>query len=178
MEFAIVAFPVIECADLVASVRRRFDPLDGLLPAHVTLVFPFAGPGVEQTLERHVADAIAGVEAFDITLERPTSAADNYIFMELSEGADRFAMVHDRLYSAMLARHRSSTHAYRPHVTIGHLSASEDVDAATEHALDVLPRPLRGRVEAVACFRLDYPWRGEVVFTLPLNASLVNEEES
>ena len=170
MEFAIVAFPVIECADLIASVRRRFDPLDGLLPAHVTLVFPFSEPGegAEQTLERHVADAIAGVEAFDITLKRPTSADDNYIFMELSEGADRFALVHDRLYSGMLARHRSSAHAYRPHVTIGHLSASENLAAATEHALDVLPRPLRGRVEAVTCFRLDYPWRGEVVFMLPL----------
>jgi 2'-5' RNA ligase len=168
MEFAIVAFPVIDCADLVASVRRRFDPLAGLLPAHVTLVFPFDDPGVGRTLEHHVADAIAGVDPFDITLERPTSADDNYIFMELSEGADRFALVHDRLYSGMLARHRSSAHAYRPHVTIGHLSASEDLVAATEHAVDVLPRPLHGRVEAVAGFRLDYPWRGEIVFTLPL----------
>lgn len=170
MEFAIVAFPVIECADLVASVRRRFDPLDGLLAAHVTLVFPFSDPGAEQTLERHVAEAISGVEPFDITLERPTSGDDNYIFMELSEGADRFALVHDRLYSGMLAKHRSSIHAYHPHVTVGHLSASESLAAATERATDVLPRPLRGRVEAVAGFRLDYPWRGEIVFTLPLGA--------
>ena len=177
MEFAIVAFPSIECADLVASVRRRFDPLDGLLPPHVTLVFPFSEPGVEQTLERHVANAIAGVAPFDITLEPPTGADDNYIFMELSEGADRFAVVHDRLYSGMLARHRSGRR-YRPHVTIGHLSASENLAAATEHAVEVLPRPLRGRVDAVAGFRLDHPWRGEVVFTLPLIPSLVNEEES
>ena len=178
MEFAIVAFTVIECADLVASVRRRYDPLDGLLPAHVTLVFPFSEPGVETTLERHVAEAIAEIEPFDVTLERPTSAPGNYIFMELSEGADRFALVHDRLYSGMLARHRSGSHTYRPHVTIGHLSASEDIAAATEHAAEVVPRPLRGRVEAVAGFRLDHPWRGEVIFILPLNASLVNEEES
>ena len=168
MEFAIVAFPVIECADLVASVRRRFDALDGLLPPHVTIVFPFSEPGVEQTLQRHVADAIAGIDPFAITLERPTSADDNYIFMELSEGADRFAHVHDRLYSGVLARHRSGAQAYRPHVTIGHLSPSEDVNAATEHAADVLSRPLRGRVDAIAGFRLDQPWRGEVVFTLPL----------
>jgi len=172
MEFAIVAFPVIECGDLVASVRRRFDPLDGLLAAHVTLVFPFSEPGVEQSLERHVANAIEGIDPFDITLERPTSAEDRYIVMELSEGADRFALVHDRLYSGMLARHLSNAHAYRPHVTIGHLSASEDLGAATAHAVDVLPRPLRGRVDAVAGFRLDYPWRGEIVFTLPLGSSV------
>jgi len=168
MEFAIVAFPVIEYADLVMSVRRRFDPLDGLLPPHVTIVFPFSEPGIEQTLERHVAHAIAGVSPFAIQLDRPTSAEDNYIFMELSEGADRFALVHDRLYSGMLARHRSSAHAYRPHVTIGHLSPSEDVAAATEHAAEVLPRPLHGRVDSITGFRLDYPWRGAVVFTLPL----------
>src|SRR4029079_8363251 len=89
MEFAIVAFPVIECADLVASVRRRFDPLDGLLPPHVTIVFRCSDPAVEQTLERHVADAIVGVSPFDIKLARPTSAEDNYIFMELSEGGAR-----------------------------------------------------------------------------------------
>ena len=109
-----------------------------------------------------------GSEPFDITLERPTRAEGNYIFMELSEGADRFALVHDRLYSGALARHRSSSHEYRPHVTLGHLSASEDIAAAADHAREVLSRPLRGRVESVAGFRLDHPWRGEVVFTLPL----------
>jgi len=172
MEFAIVAFPEIESADLIASVRRRFDPLDGLLPAHVTLVFPFAEPGVEGVLQHHVEEAIAGIEPFEVTLERPTSADDNYIVMELSEGADRFSLVHDRLYSGMLARHLSTTHSYRPHVTIGHLSPSENLAAATEHATDVLPRPLRGRVDSVAAFRLDQPWRGEVVFTLPLGNRL------
>ena len=171
MEFAIVAFPVIECADLVASVRRRFDPLDGLLAAHVTLVFPFADPGIEQAaLERHVADTVTGIEPFEITLERPTSAEEggHYIFMELSQGAERFVAMHDRLYSGALASHRSGAHAYRPHVTIGHLSPSEDLVAATEQAASILSRPLSGRVEAVAAFRLDQPWRGEVVFTLPL----------
>ena len=106
MEFAIVAFPEIENADLIASVRRRFDPLDGLLPAHVTLVFPFAESGVEGVLQHHVDEAIAGIEPFEVTLERPTSADDNYIVMELSEGADRFSLVHDRLDSGMLARTR------------------------------------------------------------------------
>jgi 2'-5' RNA ligase len=168
MEFAIIAFPAIECADLVASVRRRFDPLDGLLAAHVTLVFPFSEPGVEHTLERHVADAIAGLDPFDITLDPPTSIDANYIVMELSAGADRFAHMHDRLYSGMLAPHRSTSHSYRPHVTVGHLSASEDLTAATEAATDILPRPLQASVDAVAGFRLDQPWRGEVVFTLPL----------
>jgi 2'-5' RNA ligase len=152
----------------VASVRRRFDPLDGLLAAHVTLVFPFSEPGVETTLERHVADAIAGLEPFDITLEPPTSADGNYIVMELSAGADRFALMHDRLYSGMLAPHRSASRSYTPHVTVGHLSPSEDMIAATEAATDILPRPLQGHVNAVAGFRLDHPWRGEVVFTQQL----------
>ena len=169
MEFAIVAFPVIECADLVASVRRRFDPLDGLLAAHVTLVFPFSDSSItEAALERYVADALAGTGPFDITLERPIEADGNYIFMELSRGAERFVAMHDRLYSGALARHRSGAHAYRPHVTIGHLSPSEDLAAATAFATDVLSRPLQARVETVAGFRLDQPWRGEVVFTLPL----------
>lgn len=169
MEFAIVAFPAIECADLVASVRRRLDPLDGLLAAHVTLVFPFSDPTIEQdALERHVAEAVAGVEPFDITLERPKSADDNYIVMELSQGSDRLAVMHDRLYSGALAPHRSGAHVYRPHVTIGHLSPPENLVAATEQAADVLPRPLRGRIETIAGFRLDRPWRGEVAFTLPL----------
>jgi len=170
MEFAIVAFPIIECADLIASVRRRFDPLDGLLPAHVTIAFPFSEPGVEASLERLLGEATVGVDPFDITLAPPTSAGDNYIFMELSEGADRFGLVHERLYSGALARHRSSSQGYRPHVTVGHLSSSEDLTSATAQAADILSRPLRGRVDAVSVFRLDYPWRGEVVFTLPLGA--------
>ena len=170
-QFAIVAFPTIECADLVESVRRRFDPLDGLLGAHVTLVFPFSEPGIERVLERHVADAIAGIDPFDITLERPTTGDDHYIVMELSAGVDRLGDMHDRLYAGILAPHRSAAHSYRPHVTIGHLSASEDVTAATAQAADTLTRPLGGRIEAVAGFRLDQPWRGEIVFSLPLGAA-------
>jgi len=170
MEFAVVAFPKLECADLVESVRRRFDPLVGLLAPHVTVVFPFASDGAEQSLERHVAGVVADVSPFDIVVEPPIQGDDHYLLMELSRGAERFVDMHDRLYSGFLAEHRSTVHQYRPHVTVGHLSPSENIGAALGEARDILPSPLRGRVDAVAVFRLDTPWRGEVVFTLPLGA--------
>jgi 2'-5' RNA ligase len=149
-------------------VRERFDPHAGLLAAHVTLVFPFADPAVERILERHVAEAIAGIESFDIAVASPRADDRRYIFLELSEGVEHFVEMHDRLYSGILAGHRSTSHRYQPHVTVGHLSKSEDLAGTVECARDALPRPLRGRVDTISGFRLDHPWRGEVVFNLPL----------
>ena len=171
MQYAIVAFPALECADVVEWLRERFDPHAGLLAAHVTLVFPFTDPAVERILERHVAEAVAGIESFDIEVASPTADDERYLFLELTEGVERFAEMHDRLYSGILAGHRSTSHRYQPHVTIGHLSEAEDVAGTTQCARDSLPRPLRGRVDSVSGFRLDHPWRGEVVFTLPLAAT-------
>src|SRR3954463_9112655 len=134
MQYAIVAFPSLQCEDVIESVRRRFDPHAGLLAAHVTIVFPFSDPAGGGILERHVSEAVAGIEPFDITLDTPRSDEERYISLELSEGVERFVEMHDRLYSGILAGHLMTSHRYQPHITLGHLSESEDVVAATEFA--------------------------------------------
>ena len=166
-QYAIVAFPALAGGDLVEAVRRKLDPLAALLAAHVTLVFPFIPDLSEDRLADHVARAVMGVPPFAILLTRLSVETGGYVFLNVGAGADRFHELHARLYSGPLARHRSSEHDYRPHVTIGRVTDHHELAKARDEANDALPLPVTGTVPGVAIFRLDSPNRGTVVCKVP-----------
>src|SRR5947209_933089 len=99
---AIVAFPNFDAADEIEMIRRRFDPLAGLLAAHATLVFPFDASADVDGLHRHVALAAAEVTPFAIDLAESTVEDGEYLFLCVMEGAARLTALHDRLYSGAL----------------------------------------------------------------------------
>jgi 2'-5' RNA ligase len=168
VQHAIVAFPTLQLADRIESVRRRFDPLATLLSAHVTLVFPFANESIAPLLDQHIAQAIAGLAPFDFGLTAPTPGDAGYLFLNVTAGADRFVQLHKRLYTGPLAPHRSPTHSYSPHITIGRLANSDQLLKATAEARSLLDETLVGRVDNLAVFRLDEPLRGAVTSTVSL----------
>jgi 2'-5' RNA ligase len=121
-------------------------------------------------LARHVAGALTALRSFDITMETVSAEPDGYVFLNIGAGAERLAAIHDRLYSGPLACHRSRTHNYRPHITVGRTS-SEATGAAAKSAIErILPFPLTARIRAVTVFRLDGPAAGQVAWTIPLPA--------
>ena len=168
VQYAIVAFPVLDAAGVVESVRRRFDPLASIISAHITLVFPFAEAASEADLAKHIAVVVAGQRAFDITLANISVEDGGYVFLNVEAGVDVLCELHDRLYTDVLEPCLSSTHEYRPHITIGRLPDPEQRRVAAEEARTHLTLPLRGTVNDVALFRLDEAGRGDVVRTIGL----------
>ena len=171
VQHAIVAFPILQFADRIESVRQRFDPLASLLGAHITLVFPFADSLTQSHLKRHIDQAVVDFAPFDFALSAPTPEADGYLFLHVTSGLERFVRLHERLYSDDLARHRSTTHSYRPHITVGHVSSPEQLITAAREASLLLGGPLVGRVDGLSMFRLDQPLSGTVVATIPFHPS-------
>lgn len=167
-QYAIVAFPNLDNAERIESVRRRFDPLAAVLRAHVTVVFPFSDDAIVPLLDQHVRQAVAGMSAFDVTLSGPIATDDRYLVLNVADGAERFVELHRRLYSGILAPHRSTTHVYQPHITIGRCGTAEQLSAASAAARVVLPTPGGGRVHEVAVFALEQPQSGVVRLTVPL----------
>jgi 2'-5' RNA ligase len=168
VQHAIIAFPTLRLSDRVESIRRRFDPLATLLGAHVTLVFPFADESIEPRLDQHIAQAIAGVAPFDFGLTVPTAGDGGYLFLNVTAGAGHFVQLHERLYTGVLAPHRSPTHSYIPHITIGRLANADLLLTAAAEARSLLDETLVGRVDKLAVFRLDDPLRGAVTSTVSL----------
>ena len=164
---AIVAFPIFDAPETIEGIRRAFDPQAALLPAHITLVFPFAAPSDSSFLGQHLATCIAGVPPFDVMLASPSAERDGYLFLRVMAGRDRIVALHDRLYAGPLERCLSTSHPYEPHVTMGRLNSPDSLANALTMARERLAVPLRGQIDAVALFALD-DGVGRVELTIPL----------
>jgi 2'-5' RNA ligase len=166
--FAILAFPALESGSAVEFVRRKFDPLALLVPAHVTLVFPVTLEMDGSALRDHVVRAVASASPISLTLHGVTIEDDGYLFLNLTAGADRFIELHESLYQGPLSLHRSLTQPYRPHVTIGRIARSDELAAAAAVARTELAHPIAATVNEITVVRLDEASRTQVEFVAPL----------
>jgi 2'-5' RNA ligase len=136
---AIVTFPDTPGIERIELLRRLFDPLAGIIPAHMTLVFPFESQLPAATLRAHVERMSIGTRPFDIELNDVAVVEDEYVFLDVGSGREQLIELHDRLYSGPLARHLSETHVFRPHITLGRLREPEALATALAKARELLP---------------------------------------
>ena len=139
MSHAIVAFPDTPHIERIERLRRLFDPLARVIPAHVTLVFPFESQLPAAALRAHVERMSMGTRPFDVELTDVAVVEDEYVFLDVGSGRKQLIELHDRLYSGPLARHLSDTHVFRPHITLGRLREPEARATALAKAREWLP---------------------------------------
>jgi 2'-5' RNA ligase len=122
---AIVIFPALPEPDPLVELRARFDPLVDLIPAHITLVFPFESDLSPDELCAHVERSVRGIGAFPIRLSGITGMEDKYLFLNVKRGNDTLIELHDRLYSGPLQSYLSLAFTFIPHVTVGRFTSHE-----------------------------------------------------
>jgi len=167
IQYAIVAFPTLSAREPIEYVRRAFDPQASLLPAHVTLVFPFTAAVDAKELREHIAATLATAHSFEIAFASPSIEDDGYLFLRVATGREHVIALHDRLYSGPLQPYLSTGHAYEPHITIGRLGSPEPLANALAVARARLPTSLNGRIDKVALFCIDGSM-GRVESTFPI----------
>ncbi|WP_042464131.1 2'-5' RNA ligase family protein [Neobacillus dielmonensis] len=133
MQRAIHIFPEFKNINLIEELRKKYDPLFGVVQPHITLVFPFESEISSLTLEEHIKNTLIGVKPFPILLKGVTGSLNNYLFLNVKKGNDNLIELHDRLYSGPLFEFMSRQHTYSPHLTVGRLK--NDIEFLT--ALDV-----------------------------------------
>ena len=166
MQRALVLFPQASQLDVVERMRRRYDPQARFIAAHVTIVFPFDDPMPDAELRAHVLEATTGLVPFTLHFSGVTMV-DDYVFLNPTVGADRLVALHNRLYTGKLLRHRSRTHAFQPHVTLGRV---EDPHARAE-VVEIMRHSIGdfdAEVSAVSVFGLTGPEQGAIDATIPL----------
>ena len=129
MKRAIVLFPDLAEMTDIESIRRSYDPLAGKIRPHVTLVFPFESELSSDEIRAHVAAVTQSTRPFVLTLGKPESTDDNYVWFPVAEGRTQVLGIHNSLHKGLLREFKSTTNAFNPHVTVAHVHESKVPEA-------------------------------------------------
>jgi 2'-5' RNA ligase len=118
----------------IETLRRRHDPHHAIIPAHVTLVFPFE-PQDPDAIRDHFAAVAAGQVRIRCRLAAYLAVRDHedrasHVFMVPDTGRAEIEDLHDRLYAGPLAPHLRLDIPFIPHVTVAafeHHDQAEDL---------------------------------------------------
>jgi 2'-5' RNA ligase len=117
-QHAIVYFPHIDLYKL-DSFREKYDPDWKIIKPHITLVSPLSGIS-EELLIAHSETITKEIKSFPIVLSGLIKSFDDHLFLQVKEGNEKIANVHDKLYSGILATHLQIDVPYIPHITLGY----------------------------------------------------------
>lgn len=160
--------PVPAAEDLVREHRLAHDPVAPLgIPAHITVLYPFVPPAaLDASVERAVADVLAGFAPFDYTLLDVRRFDDGVLYLA-PEPHEPFAALTDAL-AARWPEHPPYGGGFDtviPHLTVA-MADGAPVAAMEQHLRRGLP--LRTRAEEVWLMegRVDDGWVKRAVFPL------------
>jgi 2'-5' RNA ligase len=128
----IMIFPEFENINVINDIRRKYDPLAGLVMPHITLVFPFDSELTNEELNLHLKECLSNIRPFKIQLEgfsKQESKYGNYLFLNVVKGIDVIINIHDRLYKDKLKQYDVG-YGYVPHMTVGKVSSTELLNKA------------------------------------------------
>jgi len=139
-EHVIVA-PVDDAADgWIRDVRNRFDPIAAAIPAHFTLVYPFAADIDTGTLGKHMTTALAAFPSFPVTLAGVSGSDGRYLRYDIKEGNDILIAMHDQLYAGPIECHLDRHESFQPHLTLGRIDDPASWRAALRELSTTAPR--------------------------------------
>lgn len=119
MLWAMHVFPEFEGLDVIEAVRAELDPLFGLIPPHLTLVFPFeAEKGAVRTAMERARGVISQFAGFELEMRRVERRGE-YLMLLPERGGEEVRALHDALYAGAFARWYAPEFPYTPHVTLG-----------------------------------------------------------
>lgn len=144
----IVWFPAFPIEAPIEAFRRQHDPLANALPAHVTLVFPFATNLTSVQLASHVKRIVGNWPPLPVTFRDIESIVDEFVVLMVRERADALVALHDKLYRGVLRSHLRSEIPYVPHVTLGRVR-SHPVGASFSSLFENAALQIRGEWRAI-----------------------------
>ena len=138
--FAVAWFPRFEGLEAVEAFRRRHDPMAPLIPAHLTLVFPFPTASTRLQVETHVKRVAARWPPIPVTFRGVRLHANEFVFLMAARGAESIAGLHDRLYTRSFLPYLRRDLPYEPHITIARDPSLARLEAALAQAREAFRR--------------------------------------
>jgi 2'-5' RNA ligase len=168
--FAVAWFPGFRGIEEVEAFRARHDPMTGRIPAHVSLVFPFATLLKPMQVESHVRRVVSRWPPIPVTFRGIRVHASEFVFLMAARGAASIGALHDRLYTRSLRPHVRPEFAYEPHITIARQAAPLALEAAFDEARDTFRHEFSDVMREVALLAVEPDGRIDVLRNLALHA--------
>lgn len=169
--FAVAWFPRFEGIEAIEAFRARHDPMASLIPAHLSLVFPFGTALKRLQMETHVRRVVARWPAIPVSFRTVRMEANEFVFLMASRGAEAVVGLHDALYTRSLRPHLRPGFSYAPHITIARYREPDRVEAALEEARGAFGREMSGVIREVELLAVAPDGKIERLSTLPLDST-------
>lgn len=167
--FAVAWFPDFEGLDAVEAFRARHDPVAGLVPAHLTLVFPFPTALTAIQVETHVRKVAAGWPPVRVVFRGVRGVANEFVFLMAARGAEAVTRLHDKLYARSLLPHLRKDLEYAPHITIARQPEPARYEAALAEATEALRGEYTGLIRSLSLLSVAPDGKIERLTDLPLD---------
>ena len=128
----IMIFPEFENMEIIEDIRKKYDPLAGLVRPHITLVFPFESQMSNRKLRNILDKRLEGMKPFELTLcgfDKQENTFGNYLFLQILKGCEEISYIHHIFYANEFKKFDAATQ-YIPHMTVGKLPTVESLNDA------------------------------------------------
>jgi 2'-5' RNA ligase len=169
--FAVAWFPDFPGIERIEAFRLRHDPMAGLIPAHLTLVFPFPTALSRLQVATHVGRVVSGWPPIPATFRRVRTHANEFLFLMAARGAASIAALHDKLYTRSLRQHLRPEFPYEAHITLARYRDVTALEAAEAEAAGAFTAEFDATMREVALLALERDGRIDRVDTFPLNSA-------
>lgn len=132
--FAVAWFPAFRGIERIEAFRARHDPMAALVPAHLSLVFPFPTALSRLQVETHVQRVVSRWPPIAVSFRVLRLHANEFVFLMAARGAAAVTALHDRLYTRSLQPHLRRDLPYEPHITVARNPDFAALEAAYEEA--------------------------------------------
>ncbi|KAA0814466.1 MULTISPECIES: 2'-5' RNA ligase family protein [Bacillus cereus group] len=113
----------------IEDIRQKHDPLFGLIPPHITIVFPFESSISNDELKLHIINVSKLIQNIEIEFKNQITSEREYLFLRVEKGKEQIEELHNILYTGPLLQFLKEDIPYIPHVTVGR---KESVELAAE----------------------------------------------
>jgi hypothetical protein len=169
--FAVAWFPSFEGIQRVEAFRRRHDPMAVMIPAHVSLVFPFPTALSRLQVATHVQRVASRWPPIPVTFRRPRIEANEFVFLMAARGAASIKGLHDRLYTRSLAPHLRRELSYEPHIPLARQPDFARLEAALAEAEEAFGGEFSAVMREVSLLAVGRAGKIEILQSSALNTA-------
>lgn len=169
--FAVAWLPGFEGIDRVEAFRQRHDPASALIPAHLSLVFPFPTAHSRLQVETHVRRVVSRWPVIPVTFRRVRMHANEFVFLMASRGAASITALHDKLYTRSFAPHLRRDLPYEPHITLARYAQFPRLEAAFAEGEELFREELGDVVRDVTLLSVGRDGRIVPLASIALNSA-------
>ncbi|HDR4423471.1 TPA: 2'-5' RNA ligase family protein [Bacillus cereus] len=154
----------------IEDIRKKHDPLFGLIPPHITVIFPFESSISNDELKLHILKLSKGIQEIEIKFANQITDEGEYLFLRVEKGKEQIEELHDMLYTGPLIQFLKEDITYIPHVTVGRKECAE-LAAEVAKEIHSFPEKLQCVVDRISVERIGENGESIIEFEVPLQKS-------